>query len=95
MTTRLERTTFSLGGSSVALHREGQLTPGGPYIEELYYMHDNHLGSMTLLTDEAGEVVEEARYYPFGDYRLPPTTGITDIGFPGHRQDNLGWENTG
>ncbi len=58
-------------------------------------MHGNHLGSMTLLTDEAGDVVEEARYYPFGGYRLPPTEGITDIGFTGHRQDNLGWENTG
>jgi len=91
----MERTTYGLGGSSVALHREGQETPSGPYIEELYYMHGNHLGSMTLLTDEAGEVVEEARYYPFGDYRLPPTAGITDIGFTGHRQDNLGWENTG
>jgi hypothetical protein len=33
----------------VALHREGQLTPGGPFIEELCYMHGNQLGSMTLL----------------------------------------------
>ncbi len=95
MTARLERTTYGLGGSTVALHREGQLTPGGPYIEELYYMHGNHLGSMTLLTDEAGAVVDQARYYPFGEYRLEPTEGITDIGFTGHRQDNLGWENTG
>jgi len=101
MTTIMQRTTYGLDGSTVALHREGQLTPGGPYIEELYYMHGNHLGSMTLLTDEAGDVVEQARYYPFGDYRLSPTApftnteGITDIGFTGHRQDNLGWENTG
>jgi len=95
MSASLERTTYGLGGSTVALHREGQETPSGPYIEELYYMHGNHLGSMTLLTDEAGDVVEEARYYPFGGYRLPPTEGITDIGFTGHRQDNLGWENTG
>jgi len=95
MTASLERTTYGLGGSTVALHREGQLTPGGPYIDELYYMHGNHLGSMTLLTDEAGAVVDQARYYPFGGYRLPPTAGITDIGFTGHRQDNLGWENTG
>jgi len=64
MTASLERTTYGLGGSTVALHREGQLTPGGPYIEELYYMHGNHLvgrrgsrtGSMTLLTDEAGKI---------------------------------------
>jgi len=95
MTARLERTTYGLGGSTVALHREGQLTPGGPYIEEPYYMHGNHLGSMTLLTDEAGAVVDQARYYPFGGYRMEPTEGITDIGFTGHRQDNLGWENTG
>jgi hypothetical protein len=33
----------------VALHREGQVTPGGPYIEERYYIY--HLGSMTLLMD--------------------------------------------
>jgi len=95
MSASLERTTYGLAGSSVALHRQGQETPSGPYIEELYYMHGNHLGSMTLLTDEVGEVVEDARYYPFGGYRQEPTANITDIGYTGHRQDNLGWENTG
>jgi hypothetical protein len=57
--------------------------------EELYYMHGNHLGSVTLLTDGAGDVLDKARYYPCNGYRLPPTAGITDIGFTSHRQDNL------
>ena len=31
-----------------------------------------------------------ARYYPFGDWRTEPTAGLTDVGYTGHRHNNLG-----
>jgi len=34
---------------------------------EMRYYHPDHLGSTTLITNEAGEVVEETYYMPYGD----------------------------
>lgn len=77
-----ERTTYGLAGSVVALRVQTQTTGN-----HLYYMHGNHLGSMTVITDENGDVVDEARYYPFGKYRVAPTEDLTDIGYTGHRHN--------
>ena len=34
--------------------------------ERMFYFHNDHLGSATLITDENGNVVEEKKYSPFG-----------------------------
>jgi RHS repeat-associated protein len=33
---------------------------------EMYFYHPDHLGSTNLMTNSAGEIVEETRYLPFG-----------------------------
>lgn len=37
--------------------------------DSISFYHSDHLGSVTALTDEAGAVVEETRYYPYGAVR--------------------------
>jgi RHS repeat-associated protein len=57
----------------------------------LYYLHSDHLGSTSLATTTSGAVVgnSTALYLPFGGFRTTPTAGLTDIGFTGHRHNNL------
>ncbi len=37
---------------------------------DLYFIHQDHLGSTTVITDEAGEVVSQERNYPYGADRI-------------------------
>lgn len=63
---------------------------GGP--SELRYLHKDHLGSVTTVTNEAGVVVEELSYQAFGERRNPDWTDAatnlasetTHHGFTGH-----------
>jgi len=51
--------------------------------DELYYIHTEHLGSTTVVTDEAGGVVNQKRHYPYGSPRVPPApAGGMDNGYP-------------
>ena len=52
----------------------------------LYYMLKDHLGSASVVTDSAGNVVGENRYYPFGETRLTTGSMYTDKLFTGQRQ---------
>ena len=61
----------------------------------LYYLHSDHLGSVNVLTTEAGSIVagSETKFEPFGGYRQQATTATdpTDLGFTRHRHnDELG-----
>ncbi|MCP4424035.1 MAG: hypothetical protein GY803_06060, partial [Chloroflexi bacterium] len=58
----------------------------------LYYMHSDHLGSASAMSDANGALVPDsvARYTPFGDWRTEPTAGLTDQGYTGHKHNNLG-----
>ncbi|NIM03414.1 hypothetical protein GTN66_04595 [bacterium] len=47
---------YMAGGKAVAV-RKG---------EELYFMHTDHLGSTTFVTDPAGEKSASQKYYPYG-----------------------------
>ena len=40
---------------------------------ELYYTITDHLGSIVAVTDADGEIIEEQRYDPWGNYRNPLT----------------------
>jgi YD repeat-containing protein len=81
------RITYAIAGQTVALRVQ---VVGGS--NTLYYLHSDHLGSTSLATTTSGAVVSgsTARYYPFGNWRTEPTANLTDIGFTGHRHNNLG-----
>ncbi|MFQ5401089.1 MAG: RHS repeat domain-containing protein [Anaerolineae bacterium] len=55
----------------------------------LFYLHSDHLGSVSAISDANGALVPGslARYTPFGGWRTEPTAGLTDRGFTGHKQN--------
>jgi RHS repeat-associated protein len=93
-TATIRRSGYAFGGQVVATRVTGDPVPGN---NGLFYLHTDHLGSTTLLTNISGDVVSgsTARYYPFGGFRTTPTQAITDRGFTGHRSNNLGSEGIG
>jgi hypothetical protein len=68
------RAYYMLGGQPVAL-RVASSQPGPD--DGLYFLHTDHLGSTTLLTDENGDQVGSVtRYYPYGRYRGTPGSAL-------------------
>jgi RHS repeat-associated protein len=67
------------GGARVALRTTGA---GGSVV---YYLHSDHLGSVSLVTDHASRVVAQQRFLPYGGVRWQEGTFPTDVGFTGHR----------
>ena len=73
----------------VAIVTRGGATPGTVYV------HADHLGSVDVLTNEDGEVVERRSYDAFGQRRNPvwgeppPASfaSLTSLGFTGHEGD--------
>ncbi len=63
----------------------------------LYYLIADRLGSTRRILTESGDPVTGsiARYTPFGDWRTEPTANLTDRGFTGHMQENLGSNDLG
>jgi len=54
---------------------------------EVYYVHGDHLGSVSLTTDASAAVVVETRYLPFGEERWANGTGVTDFTYTGQRSE--------
>jgi len=53
-----------------------------------FYLHTNHLGSVSALSDANGQLVGGVtRYTPFGDYRSGGPNGITDRAYTGQREN--------
>ena len=67
------------GGARVALRTTGA---GGSVV---YWLHGDHLGSVSLVTDHASRVVAQQRFLPYGGVRYSEGTFPTDVGFTGHR----------
>ncbi len=42
---------------------------------QMFYLHDDHLGSPTITTNTSGGIVETADYYPFGTLKFDTPTG--------------------
>jgi RHS repeat-associated protein len=55
--------------------------------DEVYYLNGDYLGSISLTTDQAGVIVSEARYLPYGQERWTSGATPTDFGFTGQRKD--------
>src|SRR4030042_6436178 len=51
----------------------GIFVPKALALEKVYYIHSDHLGSVTLTTDESGNVASYHTYYPYGS-----TRGLTE-----------------
>lgn len=87
------------GGATVSVTREARN-------EEVRYLHKDHLGSVDVVTDSTGEVVENRSYRPFGqprseDWEADEPISIDGsgvrVGYTGHRheEDGLGLIYTG
>ncbi len=83
---------YTLGGRRVAM----RVAPSGGGSDTLYYIHTDHLGSVSLVTcGETGGcgsvpyqgLVAEQRFYPYGDRRYATGDTPTDYGFTGQRLD--------
>jgi RHS repeat-associated protein len=63
-----------------------------PPSEARYYYHSNHLGSVNLVTDDHGKVIERRDYKPYGDrfHWAGPHSGPRELPytFNGHRFDD-------
>ncbi len=74
-------TKYYLHGSSrVAMRKDG----------DVYYLHNDHLGSIALTTDNTGNAVSQARYNPYGSERWHSGFAPTDYTFTAQRLDSFG-----
>ena len=56
---------------------------------EPMFLHGDHLGSVSLVTDAAGNLVSQARYSPYGEVRWPSVSQMpTDFGYTGQRAES-------
>ncbi|MCR4408536.1 MAG: RHS repeat-associated core domain-containing protein [Anaerolineae bacterium] len=71
---------YTFGGQRIAL-RQGDV---------VYYIHADHLGSTSLLSDASGNGIPGSRvsYYPYGETRTGSLASLpTDFGFTGQRNE--------
>ncbi|MBI4356095.1 MAG: glycohydrolase toxin TNT-related protein [Candidatus Omnitrophica bacterium] len=65
------------------------VTPWAEAAEQrrIRYFHTDHLGSVTMVTDEQGQVVQETRYKPYGEIYYQSGSENRPHKFTGQRQD--------
>jgi len=93
-----QRAFINAGGQAIAIVKT--TTAGNATTTSTRYLHRDHLGSITAITDESGAVLERLAYEPFGKRRFangandPNHTILpvnTDRGFTGHEMlDEIG-----
>ncbi|MEW5958848.1 MAG: RHS repeat-associated core domain-containing protein [Chloroflexota bacterium] len=82
----LEAGPVTIAGVTKYYHHGGQriaMRQG----DEVYYLHGDHLGPVSLTTDSDGEVVSEGRYLPYGEDRWTDGSTPTDFGFTAQRAE--------
>jgi len=82
-TQRITKTYYSVGAQMVAMR---VVSPTG---NVLYYLHGDHLGSVSVVVDGAGNATSQ-RFTPFGTPRWSSGAMPTDIGFTGQRAEATG-----
>ena len=88
------RSYYYLGGQRIAMRvDDGQSS-------DVFWFHSDHLGSTSTLPLRFGRdatpsdingnevVTSTVRFYPYGEYRVTPSAGLTDKGFTGHAQND-------
>ena len=73
-----QRVYYRFGGQWIAVRENG----------ELVYLDGDHLGSTSLSVAEAGTVLAERRYGPFGQERWVSGVEKIDFGYTGQRRNN-------
>jgi RHS repeat-associated protein len=68
---------YYANGQRVAMQKEGVV----------YYVHTDHLGSVSLVTDHVSEAVARQLYHPYGSPRWSQGTLPTDYTFTGQRDE--------
>ncbi len=91
---------LSAGGMVFAMQVTRSGTLGNKPVENLQYLHHDHLGSVAVVTDADGSVTERLAYDPWGKRRFPNGTAdkddtivglTTDRGFTMHEHlDEMG-----
>ncbi|MFZ6029572.1 MAG: RHS repeat-associated core domain-containing protein [Chloroflexota bacterium] len=76
---------YALGSQRVALRK---VNASGSQ-SAVYFLYGDHLGSTSLMTDEGGAIVSQARNLPFGETRWGGMS-LTDFTFTGQRDDGFG-----
>ncbi len=58
---------------------------------ELFFIHQDHLGSTTAITDESGDVVQQTRSFPYGTERINADLDriITERSYTAQIRDNV------
>ena len=49
-----------------------------------YFYHSDHLGSSSIITDNAGQQVQRLEYMPFGQVQVNIGTEVTNYKFTGN-----------
>ena len=68
---------YTFGGQRIAMRQGGVV----------YYLHTDHLRSVSLITDHASRITARQRYYPYGEVRWNAGTLPTDFTFTGQRNE--------
>jgi RHS repeat-associated protein len=83
-TGRITKTYYALGGQVTAMR---VVTATGSAV---YYLHGDHLGSVSLITDGSGVALGWRGYLAYGGERWRQGTLPGDRGFTGEREDGSG-----
>ena len=61
---------------------------GGALVnQQMRFIHDDHLGSVSVITDESGTLVESRSFDPFGTPAAAFSSASVTSGFTGHEHD--------
>ncbi len=84
--TNTTRAFYALGGSTVAQRTR----LGGTGDGTLVYLHGDHLGSVSILTDSTGAKLSGEEYGPWGQTRAGDNSSTTPLDFTGQHRDGTG-----
>jgi RHS repeat-associated protein len=77
---------YHANGKPIAM----RVLPPGNSTGTLYFLHSDHLGSTSAVTDLSGSVIARQWYYPYGSVRASTGALPTDITFTAQRSDATG-----
>ena len=85
----IHRKQYLFGGEVIAVRVTGDPVSAN---NGLFYRYSDHLGSTSVLGKAGASSPQSdsvARYFPFGDWRTEPAQTATNMGYTGHRHNNL------
>lgn len=77
---------LNAGGRLIAIHTMRADSQGNPTTSDTHYFHPDHLGSIAVVTDEAGTVIARYDFDPWGKRALVAGANVERRGFTGHEE---------